>query len=226
MTGPLGTGVREYPPAHRRLFFAGRPRTPPPSARNMAGKILDRRRRAGVPPAGRGRDPPAPAGPAGRGRAPDRTLRGRHRHALQAILTSPRFLFRVEESASAGRVCRAPCRWTNTPWPPGCPICSGPAPPTTSCAGWPPGGSCVRTCAPRSGGCCSTRVPTASSARFVGQWLQTRDVETVTVSGDNRPLADARRCAGCCGPRPSCCSATSCARTGTCWSCSPPTTPS
>ena len=59
------------------------------------------------------------------------------RLALQAVLASPQFLFRVEQDPAATRP-TAPCRTTISTWPRGSPISSGAACPTTSCSDWPP----------------------------------------------------------------------------------------
>ena len=102
VVGPLGSRVREYPPAHRRLFFRGpAPRDPAARqayAREILRTVADRAFRRPV-------DEPTL----------DRLLALAQRterqsghfesgiaSALQAILVSPRFLFRVEEDAPGG----------------------------------------------------------------------------------------------------------------------------
>jgi hypothetical protein len=102
VVGPLGGQVREYPPAHRRLFFAGPPPRDPTARRQYAAAIVERVAERAF------RRPVEPA-------TLDRLLKveeaaerqsGRFERgigaALEAILTSPRFLFRVEEGGDPG----------------------------------------------------------------------------------------------------------------------------
>ena len=57
--------------------------------------------------------------------------------ALEAILVSPHFLFRVELDPAVNDAGQIP-RSMNTNWPRGSPISSGAACPTTNCSTWRP----------------------------------------------------------------------------------------
>ena len=92
VTGPIGTGVREYPEPHRRIFFRG-PAPEDPDARRayaraILGRVADRAFRR-------------PAGDSSLGRLVDIALAGQTfeagtARAVAAILSSPRFYYRAE----------------------------------------------------------------------------------------------------------------------------------
>jgi hypothetical protein len=193
VVGPLGGRVREYPPAHRRLFFRGAPPLDPAAraayARDILAPLAERAFRRPVEPA-----------------TLDRLLQlarateeqtGRFEsgiaQALQAILVSPRFLFRPEtqpgaddrnlvfeldEHALAARL-------------------------SYFLHGGPPDDRLSRLAARgelraglREEVRRLVRDPRADRfvARFVGQWLQTRDLDTVNISADHfRELTPALR---------------------------------
>jgi hypothetical protein len=92
LTGPLGGGVRAYPDAHRRIFFAGDPPADDDARRDYAMEILRRiADRAFRRPVEDTRLH-ALTGIAMRGE----TFESGIAQAITAILSSPRFLFRAE----------------------------------------------------------------------------------------------------------------------------------
>jgi hypothetical protein len=101
VTGPVGTTVREYPPAHRRLFFLGTAPRAPAARQAYARSILERvAARAFRRPV----DEPTLARLLALAEGAERQSGSFERgiaSALQAILVSPRFLFRVEEGTQS-----------------------------------------------------------------------------------------------------------------------------
>jgi hypothetical protein len=175
---PVDKTAREYPPAHRRLFFRGPPPKDPAEreayARAILGGVAERAFRRPV-------DAPTLERLLVLARTAERQT-GRFEtgiaHALQAILISPRFLFRAEgggpgvepldEHALAARLSY---------------FLHGTAPDEE-----------LRALASRGELRANLREevsrlvrdPKADRfvSRFVGQWLQTRDVETVAIAPD------------------------------------------
>ena len=184
VVGPAGTRVREWPPAHRRLFFDGPAPRDPAARAQYARAILDgtaaRAFRRPVEPATLDRLL-ALAGAAEKqtGRFEDGIA-----HALQAILTSPRFLFRAEPPPAGDQPGDAEAA---------APIdehalasrlsylfhASAPDAELAALAARGTLRANLRAEVNRL-----LRDPRADRfvSRFVGQWLQTRDVETVTIA--------------------------------------------
>ena len=99
--------------------------------------------------------------------------------AMQAVLVSPHFLFRVELDRRPDDPKAIRTRSASTSWPPGCRTSCGAACPTTSCSSWPARRRCAsRTCwRRRSGACSRIRKARALVENFAGQWLQLRNLE-------------------------------------------------
>ena len=92
VTGPIGTGVYEYPESHTRVFFRGAAPADPAARRTYAREILAR---VG------GRAFRRPVEPATLDRLTDLAMAGTTfeagvAQAVTAVLTSPRFFFRAE----------------------------------------------------------------------------------------------------------------------------------
>ena len=187
VAGPIGTRVREYPPAHRRLFFRGPPPGQPAErqqyARDILNKVAEQAFRRPVEPETLERLlalAVTAEGQTGR-------FESGIAHALQAILTSPRFLFRAEEAprsqdpravhlldehALATRL--SYLLWASAP------------------------DDQLRALAARGQLRANLRAEWRRLLRdhrsdrfverFVGQWLLTREVESVPLSGDNGRL--------------------------------------
>jgi len=183
VVGPLGSSVREYPPAHRRLFFRG----PPPRqasarhtyAREILRAVADRafRRPADEPTLDRlvalAEEAERQSGRFESGIA----------SALQAILVSPRFLFRVEgdaphdgdaaavaldEHALAARLSYLL-------------HAAGPDEPLAALAAR---GALRDNLEAEVRRLLADPRSERFVSRFVGQWLRTRDVETVPIGGE------------------------------------------
>ncbi len=183
VTGPVGTRVREYPAAHQRLFFQG----PPPRsaaerrayARTILTPIADRafRRPVDEPTLARLLDLAAAAERQG-GRFEDGIAQ-----ALQAILISPRFLFRTEAAPETAAVAGVTplddhalaARLSSLL------LGSVPDDPLWTLARKNELRPNLRAQVIRL-----LRDPRSDRfvSRFVGQWLQTRDVDTVNFAGD------------------------------------------
>ena len=120
--------------------------------------------------------------------------------AVQAVLVSPQFLFRVELDARPRGTARrrgagrgsASSRSASSSWPRGSRISSGAACPTTSCSAWPARASsgrrrCSRA---RSGGCSAIPKARALVENFAGQWLQLRNLRTISPDRERFPGFD------------------------------------
>ncbi len=202
--GPLGTRIREYPPAHRRLFFPGPPAADVAGRRAQARAILEglASRAFRRPVDGATLDrlvalAEAAEGPGGR-------FETGVASAVAAILVSPRFLFRVEGRAEA----REKAGQTPVQAPgPGGPTrldehslatrlsyllhATGPDAELTALAAR---GALRDNLAAQVRRLLADRRSDRFVSRFVGQWLQTRDVESVPISTERfRPLTPAIR---------------------------------
>lgn len=198
VSGPVGSRAREYPPAHRRLFFRGPAPREPAARQAYARDIL-----AAV--GGRAFRRPVDGPTLDRLLAlAARTERQTGRFesgiasALQAILVSPRFLFRVEQEQAA-------------------PEALGGAPPVAAAldehalaarlsyllhaagpdeelAALAARGALRENLAAQVKRLLADPRADRFVSRFVGQWLQTRDVENVPISSEKfRPLSPAVR---------------------------------
>jgi hypothetical protein len=186
VVGPVGSRVREYPPAHRRLFFRGPPPRDPAERDSYARAIL-----TSVTERAFRRPVEAPtlerllALQRGAEQASGRFEEG-IAYALQAILTSPRFLWRFE------------------PGDPRAPFALDDHALAARLSFFLTGGAPdegLRTQAARGELRANLREEVARLlrdprsdrfvSRFVGQWLQTRDVDTVTINA--RELTPALR---------------------------------
>jgi hypothetical protein len=183
VTGPVGSRVREYPAAHRRLFFQGPPPRPLAArqayARTILTPVAERAFRRPVEPQTMTRLLElAAAAERQTGRFEDGIA-----HALQAILTSPRFLFRIEDAPGAAATGPAQPLDDHTLAARLSALLLGSVPddPLWALASKgqlrPNLGEQVRRL---------LRDPRSERfvSRFVGQWLQTRDMDTVIVNGD------------------------------------------
>jgi hypothetical protein len=174
VTGPLGTSVREYPPAHERLFFRGPPPRDEAGREEYARAILERvAERAFRRPV----EPPTLERLVALARTAERQT-GRFEagigHALQAILTSPRFLFRPEGGERLDELALA----TRLSY-----FLHGTAP-DDELRALATRGELRANLPAQARRLIQDRKADRFVSRFVGQWLQTRDVENVQISPD------------------------------------------
>jgi hypothetical protein len=183
VTGPVGTRVREYPPAHRRLFFRGPAPRDPVEREAYAREILE---------SVAGRAFRRPVDPPTLDRLTTLALTAAEQsgrfetgiaQALQAILTSPRFLFRVEtppagQSAAAGFALDDHALATRLSY-----FLLG-GPPDEGLRALAARGELRSNLREEVGRLVRDRRSDRFVERFVGQWLQTRDLPTVTIAPD------------------------------------------
>ena len=161
-------------------------------------------------------------GPHGQG------LRGRdHARCVQALLASPHFLFRLEETAGrrpAGpELPRDRCR----PRRRGCRTSSGARSRTPNCRRWRANSTLHTAGGAREAGPADAlpiRSGEAMSTRFASQWLRLQDVEKIHPDALLFPSFDNEPGRNPTSAKPSCSSTASCARIATSSTCSRPTT--
>ena len=120
--------------------------------------------------------------------------------ALEAVLASPYFIFRLERETE-GRPEHRRFAWRTWTWRRACRSSSGARRPTRSCWICAAAGRLVRSCVcsrRRRAGCWPTPVPDALGSRFAAQWLRLQDVDKVHPDPNFYPnfdenLADAMR---------------------------------
>jgi hypothetical protein len=181
VTGPIGTRIREFPAPHRRVFFQGPPPSDPDARRAYARAILER-------VASRAFRRPLEVATLDRLSALAAEVEERSGRfesgitsALQAILVSPQFLFRFEPALDEPALATRLSYLLHA---------TGPDDELTALAA----GGALRANLPAQ-----VRRLLADPRserfveRFVGQWLQTRDVETLPISEKFRDLKTSHR---------------------------------
>ena len=191
--GPEGT--RDFPEAHKRLFFQGpAPRNPAQRlahARELLRRVADRAYRRPVEESTLDRLAEiARTGDRGR---PGDFERG-VRRALMAILTSPRFLFRPEArlSAAAGAAAAAAAPLDDWSLAARLSYLLWSTAPDDQLAAQARAGSLRAQLGPTVARLVADEKADRFVGNFVGQWLRTRDVDTSPVDGPRARLMTER----------------------------------
>jgi hypothetical protein len=183
VVGPIGTRIREYPPPHRRVFFRGPPPREPVARQAYARAILEAIAQRAFRRPVQGPTLERLLALADHAERQSGRFESGIASALQAVLVSPQFLFRVEEQPN--------------PDDPGARFAldehalasrlsyllhaSGPDDELTALAAR---GALRENLAVQVKRLLSDPRSDRFVSRFVGQWLQTRDVETIPISSE------------------------------------------
>ena len=138
--------------------------------------------------------------------------------ALQLILASPKFVFRVEQDPPNARARAASTASATSSWRRGSRSSSGAASRTKSCSTAAEPGQAEATARCSSGrcaGCWPIRSRAALVANFAGQWLQLRNLQNARCRIPTSFRISTTTCGRRSRARRSCSSRASCARTGT-----------
>jgi hypothetical protein len=194
VVGPLGTQVREYSPAHRRLFFRGPPPREQAARRTYAREILrsvaDRAFRRPV-------DEPTLdrlLALAERTEQQDGRFESGIASALEAILVSPRFLFRVEGDAPGGGEPQAAAALDEYALAARLSYLLHATGPDQHLSALAARGDLRANLEAEVRRLLADPKSERFVSRFVGQWLRTRDLESVPIAGgDLKALTPAIR---------------------------------
>ena len=135
------------------------------------------------------------------------------RTALEAILASPYFIFRLEREPATRDAGRRRIASPTSTSRRGCRSSSGARRPTRSCSTLADAGQARRRRArsrSRRGACSPIRAPRRSATRFAAQWLRLQDVDKVHPDPNFYPELRRATSPTRCGARPSCSSTTWC----------------
>ena len=127
------------------------------------------------------------------GRARGHASRRASSAALQRILASPRFVFRVERDPAGAAPGSRPSPSATSSWRRGCRSSCGAAFPTSALLRAAAQGTLHAAGGARAAGaraCWPIRGPSALVANFAGQWLQLRNVRSVQPNSDEFPDFD------------------------------------